>query len=113
MFQKLMLAATVMFASGSALALDEYFPKPRVSITFGNSYPVYEHHDHYREVHVPRYREVYVPQPVYVAPSYYNNHYAYENRRHQGWGHRDYRDDWREHKKHKRHHRKHHDDHDD
>ena len=107
MLRKLLIASSLLVASGSAMAWDEYGSKPRVSITFSSG-PVYDHHDRYR------YREVYVPRPVYVEPVYYNNHYYRdEGRRHHGWGHRARHDDWREHKWHKRHHRKHHDHHDD
>ena len=111
MLRKILIASTLLFVSGSALAIDQILSKPRVSITFGQ--PQYEHHEH-REVYVPRYREVYVPRPVYVQPIYYNNYYRSESRRHHGWGHRDaHHDEWKEHKKHKRHHRKYHHDHDD
>lgn len=108
MFKTLLIAGSLAVASGSAFAIDEHFPSPRVSISFGSP-PVHEHHNHYREV----YREVYVPRPVYVEPVYYNNYYYRgENRRHHGWDHRARHDDWKDHKRHKRHHRKHHD-HDD
>lgn len=103
MLGKLLIASSLLVASGSVMALDE----PRVSITFGGGHHVYDHRDHYR------YREVYVPRPVYVEPVYYNNYYYRgDSRRHQGWGHRAHHDDWRDHRQHKRHHRKHHD-HDD
>lgn len=105
MLRKILIASSLLLASGSALALDEFISKPRVSITFGGGHHVYDHHD--------RYREVYVPRPVYVEPVYYNNYYYRgESRRHHGWGHRNYQhDEWREHRQHKRHHRKY--DHDD
>lgn len=108
MLRKILIASSLILASGSALAMDQY-SKPRVSITFNSGYPDYGHRDHYREVYVP-YRQVYTPRPVYVQPIYYNNYYRGENRGH-GWGHRDaYRDEWREHKQHERHHRQYHDD---
>lgn len=107
MLGKLLIASSLLVASGSVMALDEYISRPRVSITFGGGHHVYDHRDHYR------YREVYVPRPVYVEPVYYNNYYYRgDSRRHQGWGHRAHHDDWRDHRQHKRHHRKHHD-HDD
>lgn len=104
MLRKILIASSLVMASGSALALDEYLSKPRVSITFSSGYPVY-HHDHYREVYVPR--------PVYVEPVYYSNYYYRDRgRRHHGWGHRAHHDDW-DHRQHERHHRKHHRDHHD
>ena len=114
MLRKILIASTLLFVSGSALAIDQYISKPRVSITFGGGNNDYYHHDHHREVYVP-YREVYVPRPVHVQPIYYNNYYRGESSRYHGWGHRDaHHDEWKEHKKHKRHHRKyHHDDDDD
>lgn len=109
MLRKIVIASSLLFVSGSALAMDQYIPKPRVSISFSNGYQDYGHRDHYREVYVP-YREVYVPRPVHVQPVYYNNYYRGESRGH-GWGHRDvYRDERREHKQHERHHRQYHDD---
>lgn len=98
MLRKILIASSLLLASGSALALDEILTKPRVSITFGGG-----HHDYGYQNH---YREVYVPRPVHVRPIYYNNYYRGESRRHHGWGHRDvHRDEWREHKRHKRHER--------
>lgn len=113
MLPKLLIASSLLAVSGSALALDQYISKPRVSITVSSGYPDYGHRDHYREVYVP-YREVYVPQPVYVEPVYYNNYYRGDSRRYNGWSQRDaHHEEWKEHKKHKRHHRKYHDDDDD
>ena len=117
MLRKLLLAGCLLVVSGSALALDQYISKPRVSITFGSGYQDHDHHHRevyvpYREVYVP-YREVYVPQRVYVEPVYYNN-YRGDSRRDHGWNQRDaHHDEWKEHKKHKRHHRKYHHDDDD
>lgn len=120
MLRKILIASTLLMASGSALAIDQIISKPRVSITFGGGNNDHYHHDQYREVrevYVPYrevYREVYVPRPVHVQPVYYNNYYRGESRRHHGWGHRNaHHDEWKEHKKHKRHHRKYHHDHDD
>lgn len=103
MLRKLLIASSLLVASGSASALDQYLSKPRVSITFSSG-PDYVYRDHYREVYVPR--------PVYVEPVYYNNYYYRGNsRRH--YGHHDsHHDEWREHKKHKYHHRKYHHDYD-
>lgn len=107
MLRKILIASSLLFVSGSALALDQYIPKPRVSITFSNGYQDYGHHDHYREVYVPR--PVYVQQPVY-----YNNYYRGNSGRHHGWSPRDaHHDEWREHRQHERHHRKYHHDDDD
>lgn len=111
MLRKILIASSLLLASGSALALDEFISKPRVSITFGGGHHDYDHHDQYREVYVPR--PVHV-QPIYYQPVYSNNYYRGNSRGHHGWSQRDaHHDEWREHRQHKRHHRKHHDEHDD
>lgn len=111
MLRKVLIASSLLLASGSALALDEFISKPRVSITFGGGHHDYDHHDQYREVYVPR--PVHV-QPIYYQPVYSNNYYRGNSRGHHGWSQRDaHHDEWREHQQHKRHHRKHHDEHDD
>ncbi len=111
MLRKILIASSLLLASGSALALDEFISKPRVSITFGGGHHDYDHHDQYREVYVPR--PVHV-QPIYYQPVYSNNYYRGNSRGHHGWSQRDaHHDEWREHQQHKRHHRKHHDEHDD
>lgn len=106
MLRKILIASSLLLASGSALAIDQYISKPRVSITFGGGHHDYDQHDYYREVYVPR--------PVHVQPIYYNNYYRGEGRPHHGWSQRNvHHDEWREHRQHKRHHRKYHDEHDD
>lgn len=105
MLRKILIASSLVLISGTALALDEFIPQPRVSITLGGG-----HHDYGHPA--TRYREVYVPRPVHVQPIYYNNYYRGESRRHHGQ--RDvYRDEWREqkqHQRHERHERRYHDD---
>lgn len=107
MLRKILIASSLLLASGSALALDEFVSKPRVSITFGGGHQNYGHHD-------TQYREVYVPRPVHVQPIYYNNYYRGESRRHYGWSPREvHHDEWREHRQPRRHQRKYYDEHDD
>lgn len=104
MLRKALIATSLLFVSGSALAIDEYISRPRVSITFGGG-----HHDYgHRDIH---YQEVYVPRPVHVQPVYYNNYYQGGGRRHHGWQQRDaHHDEWRNDRHQRRHHRGHHDD---
>ena len=94
MLRKILIASSLVLTSGTALALDEFISKPRVSITFGGGHQNYGHHE-------TRYREVYVPQPVYVQPNYYNNYYRGEGGHH---------GEWREQRHQRRYQREHHDD---
>lgn len=79
MLRKILLATSLVIASGSALAFDEYTTRhgvhvtPRVSITFSSG-PSYDDYRPYR-YYAPRYVE-----PVYYRP--YRGH-----GRHHGWGH--------------------------
>lgn len=79
MLPKILIASSLVLASGSALALDEFISQPRVSITFGGG----GHHEYGHSV--TRYREVYVPRPVHVQPVYYDNYYRGQNRHHREW----------------------------
>lgn len=92
MLRKILIASSLVLASGTALALDE-FPRPRVSITFGAGHQDYGHADYSHSGYsysVPHYQEVYVPRPVHVQPIYYNNYYRGQGRPHGGWGERGY-----------------------
>lgn len=103
MLRKILIASSMLFISGSALALDEFISKPRVSITFGGGHHDYGHQDYYREVYVPR--------PVHVQPVYYNNYYQGGGRRHHGWSQRNvHHDEWREYREPRRHYNEHDDD---
>lgn len=109
MLRKTLIATSLLFVSGSALAIDEYLSRPRVSITFGGG-----HHDYgYRDT---PYHDVYVPRPVHVQPIYYSNYYRGESGRHHGWRDRhNQHGGWRDHDRYDdddRHHRRrgHHDD---
>lgn len=92
MLRKILIASSLVLASGSALALDEFISQPRVSITFGGGHQDYGHS-------VTRYQEVYVPRPVHVQPTYYNNYY-------QGQGSHG---EWRDRGHQRRYEREHHD----
>lgn len=103
MLRKILIATSLIFVSGSALALDEFLARPRVSITFGGGHYDYGHQDYYREVYVPR--------SVHVQPIYYNDYYRAENRRHHGWNQRDlHHDEWRGYRQPRHSYREHHDD---
>lgn len=99
MLRKILIASSMLFISGSALALDEFISKPRVSISFGGGHHDYGHQDYYREVYVPR--------PVHVQPVYYNNYYGGEGRHH-GWSQRSvHHDEGGEYRQQSRHHNEH------
>lgn len=89
MLRNTVIAACLLSASGSVLAVDEHVSRhgerhaPRISVTLGGG-----HHNYgYRDV---PHHDVYVPRPVHVQPVYHNDYYY----RQLGGGWRDYdRDD--------------------
>lgn len=107
MLRNTVIAACLLSASGSVLAVDEHVSRhgerhaPRVSITLGGGH----HNDSYREA---PHHDVYVARPVHVQPVYHNTyyyrqhgggHHRWQNKHHGGW--RDYdRDDHRDRRRH-------------
>lgn len=83
MLRKVLLASSLLIASGSALAWDDSRHgvniTPRVTITFGSG----GHYDHRPYVYAPR--------RVYSEPVYYREHG--DRGRDHGWNDRDYRRD--------------------
>lgn len=95
MLRKTLIAACLVSASGSVLAVDQHGSRhggihaPRVSITLGGGH----YDDSYREA---PHHDVYVARPVHVQPVYHNRYYYRPS--HSGW--RDDRDDHHERRRH-------------
>ena len=113
MLRKALMAASILLASGSALAHEGYVsgrvvrvePSLSVSINGGqynDGYRVlyesggqrYWTHSDYRPRGV-----IYVPRPIQVQPVYYTqSYYSGNSGHHYGWGNRhDRHEEWREH----------------
>jgi hypothetical protein len=119
MLRKLIIAASLLAASGSALAYDDFrhgrviSVEPSFSISFGS-----RHHDGYRILYESGGQRYWhhshsYPRHTYIVPSH-SVHYGYGHYQH-GWKHHrdDDRYERRHDRRHDRHERRHHRHHDD